>query len=138
VSLLIILVALGLADGQGHGQVEAAEELLEVDSVLASGIDAHVEVSLGMPFAQLFQAFLQCLIASTVLHDGERLGGRLVIGREEGDTMTVPCGIDPDADADGGRGGGHGRPPARGDGETPGATSVGEDGVSLLRRSWAR
>ena len=51
VRLLIILVALGLADGQGHGQVEAAEELFEVDGVLAGGIDADVEVSLGMLFA---------------------------------------------------------------------------------------
>ena len=46
VGLLIILVALGFADGEGHGQVEAAEELLEIDGVLAGGIDADVEVSI--------------------------------------------------------------------------------------------
>src|SRR5438067_80916 len=38
--LLIILVALGLADREGHGQAEAAEEQFEVDGVLAGGIDA--------------------------------------------------------------------------------------------------
>ena len=119
VGLLIILVALGLADGQGHGQVEAAEELFEIDGVLAGGIDADVEVSLGMLLMQLLQAFLQGLIAGAVLHHGERLGGRLAIGPEEGDTMTVACGVDADADAVEGRGGGHGRPPERKDGERP-------------------
>ena len=112
VGLLIILVALGLADGQGHGQVEAAEELFEIGGVLAGGVDADVEVGLGMLLVQLSQAFLQGLIAVAVLHDGERLGGRLAIGPEEGDAMTVACGVDADADAVEGRGGGHGRPPA--------------------------
>ena len=50
VGLLVILVALGLADGDGHGQVEAAEELLEIGGVLAGGIDADVEVGIGMLF----------------------------------------------------------------------------------------
>ena len=95
----IILVALGFADGEGHGQVEAAEELFEIGGVLAGGVDADVEVSLGMLFMQLLQAFLQGLIAGAVLHHGERLGGRLAIGPEERDTMTVACGIDSDADA---------------------------------------
>ncbi len=54
---------------------------------------------------QLLQAFLQGLIAGAVFHDGERLGGRLAIGPEEGDAMTVACGIDTDADAVEGRGG---------------------------------
>ena len=111
VRLLIILVALGFADGEGHGQIEAAEELLEIDGVLASGIDADVEVGLRMLFLQLLQAFLEGLIAGAVLHDGERFGGRLTIGPEEGDTMTVACGINTDADAVEGRGGGHRRPP---------------------------
>ena len=77
VRLLIILVAFGLADGEGHGQVEAAEELFEIGGVLAGGVDADVEVGLRMLFVQLLQAFLQGLIAGAVLHDGERLGGRL-------------------------------------------------------------
>ena len=42
--LLVILIALGLADGDGHGQIEAAKEQFEVDGVLAGGIDAHVEM----------------------------------------------------------------------------------------------
>ena len=76
VRLPIILVALGLADGDGHGPVEAAEELLEIGGVLAGGVDADVEVDLGMPAAQLLQAFPQGLVAGAVLGDGERLGGR--------------------------------------------------------------
>ena len=99
VGLLIILVALGFADGEGHGQVEAAEELLEIDGVLAGGVDADVEVGLGMLCVQLLQAILQGLIAGAVLHDGQRLGGRLTIGPEEGDAMTVAGGVDADADA---------------------------------------
>ena len=101
--LLIILVAFGLADGDGHGQVEAAEELFEIDGVLAGGIDADVEVGLRMLFVQLIKALLQGLIAGAVLHHGQRLGGRLAIGSEEGDAVTVACGVDTDADAVQGR-----------------------------------
>ena len=43
--LLVILIALGLADGDGHGQLEAAKEQFEIDGVLTGGIDAHVEMS---------------------------------------------------------------------------------------------
>ena len=46
VGLPIILVAFGFADGEGHRQIEAAEELLEIDGILASGIDADVKMSL--------------------------------------------------------------------------------------------
>ena len=50
VGLLIILVALGLADREGHGQVQAAEKQLEVDGILAGSIDAHVKVSMWIIF----------------------------------------------------------------------------------------
>ena len=89
VRLLIVLVALGFADGKGHGQVEAAEELLEIDGVLSGGIDADVEVSLGILFTQLLQTSLQGLITVTVLQHGEGLGSLLTIGPEERDTMTI-------------------------------------------------
>ena len=76
VCLAIILVALGLADGKGHGQIEAAEELLEIGGVLASGVDADVEMGRRMLLAQLAEAILQSLVAFAVLHDGEgRCGG---------------------------------------------------------------
>ena len=76
VGLLIILVAFGFADGEGHGQVEAAEELLEIGGILAGGVDADVEMGLRMLLAQLAEAFLQGLVALAVLHDGEgRCGG---------------------------------------------------------------
>jgi hypothetical protein len=97
--LVIVLVALGFADGHGHGQLEAAEELLEIDGVLSGGIDAHVEVSLGMLPVQLIESVLQGLIAGPILGHGQGLGGLLTIRSEEGDTMTVARGIDTDADA---------------------------------------
>ena len=55
VGLLIVLVAFGFADGEGHGQVEAAEELFEIGGILAGGVDADVEVGLGMLLVQLFR-----------------------------------------------------------------------------------
>jgi hypothetical protein len=64
-AFLIILVAFGLADGQGHGQVEAAEKMLEIDSILPGGVDTDV-----------LQAVLQSLISGLILQDGEWLGGR--------------------------------------------------------------
>ena len=48
--LLIILVALGFADRNGHGQSEAVKELFEIDGVLTGGIDAHVEVRIMVLF----------------------------------------------------------------------------------------
>ena len=99
VGLLVVLVAFGLADGQGDGQGEAAEEVFEIGGILPGGVDADVEVGLGMLLVQLLQAFLQGLIAGAVFHDGERLGGGLAIGSQEGDAMAVACGVDADADA---------------------------------------
>ena len=57
VGLLVILVAFGLADGQGQGQGQAAEEVFEIGGILAGGVDADVEVRLGMLLVQLLQAF---------------------------------------------------------------------------------
>jgi hypothetical protein len=105
---VIVLVALGFAHRHGHGQLEAAEKLFEIDGVLSGGIDADVEVSLGMLLVQLIESVLQGLIAGPVLGDGQGLGGLLTIRSEERDTMTIAGGIDTDADAVEGRGGGHG------------------------------
>jgi hypothetical protein len=107
VGLLIILVAFGLADGQGHGQVEAAQEVLEIDSILPGGVDTDVEVSLWMLAMQLLQTFLQGLIAGSILQDGEWLGCREAIRPQERDAMTVACGVNADANAVERRGRGH-------------------------------
>ena len=48
--LLVVLVALGLADRDGHRQLEAAEKHFEIHGVLAGGIDAHVEMSIRVLF----------------------------------------------------------------------------------------
>src|SRR5215472_10384813 len=57
------------------------------------------------------KAILQGLVAGAVLHHSQRLGGRRAIGPEEGDTVTVTCGVNADADAIQGCSGGHGRSP---------------------------
>src|SRR5262249_6998917 len=59
----------------------------------------------------LLQALAQGLVAGVVLGDGERLGGGLEVGREEGGGVTVASGIDPDADAVESGGGRHGSHP---------------------------
>jgi hypothetical protein len=104
VGLLAILLAFGFADRDGHGQVEAAEELLEIDGILSGGIDSDMEVGQGMQVAQLIQATLEGLIAIAVLHDGERRGSGFPIVLEERDTMSIACGINTDADRVEGRG----------------------------------
>jgi hypothetical protein len=45
VGLLIVFVAFGLADGNSDGQGQAAEEVFDVDGVLAGSVDADDEVS---------------------------------------------------------------------------------------------
>ena len=72
--------------------------MFEIGGVLAGGVDADVEVGLGMLLVQLFEAFLQGLIAGAVFEDGDGLGGGLAIGAQEGDAMAVACGVDADAD----------------------------------------
>src|SRR5262249_34561672 len=99
-----------------HGQIEAAEELLEVGGVLTGGVDAAVEVDEGVLEAQLLQALAQGLVAGAVLGDGERLGGGPQVGPEERGAMTVAGGIDADADAVESGGGRHGSHPRRQEG----------------------
>ena len=98
VRLLVVLVAFGLADGQGDGQGQAAQEVFEIGGVLAGGVDADVEVGLGMLLVQLLQTFVEGLVAGSAFEDGHGLGGGLAIGAQEGDAMAVACGVDADAD----------------------------------------
>ena len=72
--------------------------LLEVDGVLTSSIDAHAEPRFGMLLMQLLQAFFERLVAIALFHHGQRLGSRSAIGPEERNTVTVPAGIETDAD----------------------------------------
>ena len=116
VSLLIILVAFGFADRQGDGQFETAEKAFEIGGVLPRRVDANVKVGLGMLLPKEFEAFLKGTIAELAFENGERLGGGSPIGSQKGNTMSISCGIDPDADAFEGflsGGGRHGRISAR-------------------------
>src|SRR5262245_35118345 len=97
--LLIVLVAFGLAYGDGHRQRQRAEKAFEIGSILTGGIDADVEVGLGMLLVQPFQALAEVLIALLILQDGQRLGGRLPVGAQKRDAVAVARGVDADADA---------------------------------------
>ena len=96
--LLIILVALGFADGNGQWQSQAAQEAFEVDGILASRVDADMEIRLGMLALQTFELLAQGLIAGLSLHDRDGLSRRLAIRSEEGNAMAVTRGINADAD----------------------------------------
>jgi hypothetical protein len=108
VGFLIILVAFGFADGDGHGQVEAAEKLLEISGVLSGGVDADVKLSRGMLQMQLAEAILQSLVAFAVFQDGKWRGCGAAIGSEEGDAMAVTSGVDTDTNTFESRGDRHG------------------------------
>src|SRR5262249_19322138 len=116
VRLAIILVALGLADGDGPGPLEAAAELLEIGGVLSGGGDANGAVDLGVREAQLREPLVQGLRAGAGLGDGPGLGGGPRGGPEEADAVTVAGGVDADADAVQSRGGRHGSHPRRQEG----------------------
>ena len=138
VGLLVVLVAFGFADRQGHGQGQATQELFQVAGVLAGGIDADVEVRLRMLLVQMLQALLKSLIAGLVFQDGEGLGGGLTIGPEEPDAMAVACGVNADADTVQDSGVGHGAPPQTKDAVTGKRlqTCVDERAARILRKSF--
>ncbi len=108
VGFLIIFVAFGFADGDCHGQVEAAEKLLEVSGVLSGGVDADMKLSRGMLHVQLVEAILQSLVAFAVFQDGDWRCGGAAIGSEEGDAMAVTSGVDTDTNTVERRGDRHG------------------------------
>jgi hypothetical protein len=98
VSLAVILVALVLANGNGQGQINAAEEMLEVWGVLTGSIDPDHQLGLRMLRMRQFQAFVQAVVPHAVLRDGERLGGEFTVGPHEGDAVTMACSVDSDPD----------------------------------------
>src|SRR5262249_33093788 len=101
--------------------------------ILAGGIDADVELGLGMLLVQLLQALLQGLIALAVFLDGERLGGRLAIGAEEGNAVTVACGVNTHTDTVQRLCRGHDGSPKQSVQPDAVVRSGREEGVSLLR-----
>jgi hypothetical protein len=98
-ALLIVLIAFWLAHGDCRRQRQATQEAFEIGSVLTGGIDADVEVCLGMLLVQQLQPFAEILVALLVLQDGERLCGRLPIRAQERNPMAVARGVDANADA---------------------------------------
>jgi hypothetical protein len=82
--------------------------VFEVGSVLAGGVDADVEVGVGMLLVELLEALLELQVALVVFEDGEGLGSGKAVGAEEGDAVAVASSIDADTDAVEGGGGNRG------------------------------
>ncbi len=108
--LAVLAIAGRFADRDGRGIRQPAQERFEVGGVLAGGVDADVEVGLGVPLGHLLKSLLQLLVALGGLGKIKGLAGRLQVGVQEGDVVGVACGVEADADAGaalGCRGGGH-------------------------------
>jgi len=136
VGLLVILVAFGLADGEGDGQGQAAEEVFEIGRILSGGVDADMEARLGMLLVELLQAFVQSQVAGSAFEHSHGFGSNLAIGAEEGDAMAVACGVDADADTVEQSGARHKELLASKEGRRLGGTvsqCVARKSVSLLR-----
>ena len=99
--LAILLVTCGLTDRNGFREGKLAEECFEVAGVLAGGIDADAEENVGNTLGELLELLLQELVAFTRFGEFAGRGGRLQIFAEEGDMMSIACGVK--ADADGGQ-----------------------------------
>lgn len=87
-----------LADGDFQGQGELSEEPFKIGGVLAGGVDPHVQPGLRIATMQQFELLLQLAIPLGRLHDDHRSGGRLAVGAEKADMVSVACGIDTDAE----------------------------------------
>ena len=68
--VVVILVAFGLADGDGQRQIEGSQKVFEIGGVLPGGIDADVEFRVRMSFAQAPQLQFQALITHAGLRHG--------------------------------------------------------------------
>jgi hypothetical protein len=108
----IVLVALGVAAGDGEGgvvDVEASEPGEEVVGVQAGGIETDVEANAAV-VGELGDEVEEALAEAGVPDGG--LGhlqvgrGGLQVGGEESDVVAVPGRVDADADVDDGRVGG--------------------------------
>ena len=74
------------------------EPLNEIFGVLTSGIDADVQLQAGMLGLEFQEGIFQSPITVSVLGKVEGLSGGPLILVEKGDMMSVPSGIDTDAD----------------------------------------
>ena len=74
------------------------EPLNEIFGVLTSGIDADVQLQAGMLGLEFQERIFQSPITVSVLGKVEGLSGGPLILVEKGDMMSVPSGIDTDAD----------------------------------------
>jgi hypothetical protein len=74
------------------------EPLNEIFGVLPSGIDADVQLQAGMLGVEFQERIFQSPITVSVLGKVEGLSGGPLLLVEKGDMMSVPRGIDTDAD----------------------------------------
>ena len=97
----VVLVALGVAAGQGQGERRAqpAEEVEEVVGVLAGGVEANDEQARAVAAGDLFEPLPELTVASGGLGELEFLGGGLEVVAQEGGVVAVARRVDADAEA---------------------------------------
>jgi len=94
----VCLVASRLSDGDRGVQVASVQPLQEVLGILHSGIDADVQVQLGMLASELVEGVLEFLIPLGGFGEVEGFGGGPFLLIEKGNMMCIASGIDPDSD----------------------------------------
>src|SRR5271166_5866827 len=99
-SFAIALVAGRLANGDGGGERQAAQEGLQVGGVLAGGIDADVEVHGPSALLQDLELLQQLVVTLARLGNLAGRTGGLEILAQEGNVMTIARGVKTDAKGD--------------------------------------
>ena len=94
----IILVAFGFADGNRLVNIECVQEALQVCGILTCRVDANMEMNFVMLLCQLFKSLLQLTVSLMRLAEPKRLDGELTVLPEEGDMVSIACGIKTNAD----------------------------------------
>jgi hypothetical protein len=107
--LALALVTGRLANGDGRGERQSAQKGLQVGGVLASGIDADVEVYGANALLQTLELVQQLVITLTGFGNFAGWTGGLEILAQEGNVMTIAGGVKADADGDGRSSGQRGR-----------------------------
>jgi len=101
--LAIVVVAGGVANGNGFGKGQGAQKRFQVRGILAGGIEADVEMDVAVSLLQSLKLVKDELIPLLRLGDFTGWASRLQIGKEKGDVMAVTSRVETDADGEGGR-----------------------------------
>ena len=107
--LAVVLVACRLADRDGFGERQTAQEGFQVAGILAGRIETHVEMHCGRAFVELLQLQEESIVSLAGFDKLERRASRLEVVAQKGHMVAITGRIKADAD---GRccGKGHGVP----------------------------